>query len=380
MMVRYRNTSPKFSGEIYLNDNELEAGLISNQNIGISELATDTMLPESPRGSSLRPKRRYYCFALALILIFPSLAVAQSSTTQLPRVGYLAWSSCEWLSNLDEPFLRGLTDLGYKLGETVIIECRSANGHNEGLATAAAELVGLRVDVIVSGSEPAARAIYGVTKTIPIVSIFSGDPIAAGMANSLAQPGGNVTGVSYYATELTGKRLDLLKKAVPELTRVDVLSNPDVSYFPFDKDTKQAAQRLGIAVRFHHVREPADIDKAFTVMKAENAQAVFVLPDLMLAGEGSRIATLALEQQLPTMAWGYWYANQGCLLAYSAWYPDLDYRLAFYIDRILKGAKPGDLPIEQPTNYVLSINLKTAEALGLKLPQTLLLQADNFIE
>ena len=380
MMVRYRNTSPKFSGEIYLNDNELEAGLISNQNIGISELATDTMLPESPRGSSLRPKRRYYCFALALILIFPSLAVAQSSTTQLPRVGYLAWSSCEWLSNLDEPFLRGLTDLGYKPGETVIIECRSANGHNEGLATAAAELVGLRVDVIVSGSEPAARAIYGVTKTIPIVSIFSGDPIAAGMANSLAQPGGNVTGVSYYATELTGKRLDLLKKAVPELTRVDVLSNPDVSYFPFDKDTKQAAQRLGIAVRVHHVREPADIDKAFTVMKAENAQAVFVLPDLMLAGEGSRIATLALEQQLPTMAWGYWYANQGCLLAYSAWYPDLDYRLAFYVDRILKGAKPGDLPIEQPTNYVLSINLKTAEALGLKLPQTLLLQADKFIE
>ncbi len=380
MMVRYRNTSPKFSGEIYLNDNELEAGLISNQNIGISELATDTMLPESPRGSSLRPKRRYLCFALALILIFPSLAVAQSSTTQLPRVGYLAWSSCEWLSNLDEPFLRGLVDLGYKPGETVIIECRSANGHNEGLATAAAELVGLRVDVIVSGSEPAARAIYGVTKTIPIVSIFSGDPIAAGMANSLAQPGGNVTGVSYYATELTGKRLDLLKKAVPELTRVDVLSNPDVSYFPFDKDTKQAAQRLGIAVRVHHVREPADIDKAFTVMKAENAQAVFVLPDLMLAGEGSRIATLALEQQLPTMAWGYWYANQGCLLAYSAWYPDLDYRLAFYVDRILKGAKPGDLPIEQPTNYVLSINLKTAEALGLKLPQTLLLQADKFIE
>ena len=380
MMVRYRNKSPKFSGEIYLNDNELEAGLISNQNIGISELATDTMLSESPRGSSLRPKRRYHCFALALILIFPSLAVAQSSTTQLPRVGYLAWSSCEWLSNLDEPFLRGLVDLGYKPGETIMIECRSANGHNEGLVTAAAELVGLRVDVIVSSSEPAARAIYGVTKTIPIVSIFSGDPIAAGMANSLAQPGGNVTGVSYYATELTGKRLDLLKKAVPELTRVDVLSNPDVSYFPFDKDTKQAAQRLGIAVRVHHVREPTDIDKAFTVMKAENAQAVFVLPDLILGHEGSRIAALAIEQRLPTMAWGYWYANQGCLLAYSAWYPDLDYRLAFYIDRILKGAIPGELPIEQPTKYVFSINLKTAETLGLKLPQTLLLQADNFIE
>lgn len=379
-MVRYRNTSPKFSGEIYLNDNELEAGLISNQNIGISELATDTMLPESPRRSSLRPKRRYHCLALVIILFFPLVAVAQTSTTQVPRVGYLSWSSCEWLSNLDKPFLRGLVDLGYKPGETIMIECRSAKKLYSGLDTAAAALVELQVDVIVSGSEPAARAIYGLTKTIPIVSVYSGDPIAAGMARSLARPGGNATGVSYYATELTGKRLDLLKKAVPELTRVDVLSNPAVSYLPFDKDTKHAAQRLGIAVRVHHVREPADIDKAFTVMKAENAQAVFVLPDLMLAGEGSRIATLALEQQLPTMAWGYWYANQGCLLAYSAWYPDLDYRLAFYVDRILKGAKPGDLPIEQPTKYVLSINLKTAEALGLTLPQTLLLQADKFIE
>ena len=322
----------------------------------------------------------YHCLALVIILFFPLVAVAQTSTTQVPRVGYLAWSSCEWLSNLDEPFLRGFTDLGYKPGETVTFECRSAKKLTSGLDTAAAALVELQVDVIVSGSEPAARAAYRATKTIPIVSVFSGDPIAAGMAHSLAKPGGNVTGVSYYATELTGKRLDLLKKAVPALTRVDVLSNPAVSYLPFDKDTIQAAHRLGIDVRVHHVDDPADIDKAFTVMKAEKAQAVFVLPDLMLAGEGSRIAALALEQRLPTMAWGYWYANQGCLLAYSAWYPDLDYRLAFYVDRILKGAKPGDLPIEQPTSYILSINLKTAETLGLELPETLLLQADKFIE
>jgi putative ABC transport system substrate-binding protein len=322
----------------------------------------------------------YHCLALVLILFFPLVAVAQTSTTQVPRVGYIAWSSCEWLSSLDEPFIRGFTDLGYKLGENIMIECRSAKKLTSGLDTAAAALVELKVDVIVSGSEPAARAAYRATKTIPIVSVFSGDPVAAGMAHSLAKPGGNATGVSYYATELTGKRLDLLKKAVPALTRVDVLSNPAVSYFPFEEDTKRAAERLGIAVRVHHVPEPADIDKAFAAMKAENAQAVFVLPDLMLSGEGSRIATLALEQRLPTMAWGYWYANEGCLLAYSAWYPDLDYRLAFYVDRILKGAKPGDLPIEQPTNYILSINLKTAEALGLKLPQTLLLQADKFIE
>jgi putative ABC transport system substrate-binding protein len=322
----------------------------------------------------------YRCLALVIILFFPLVAVAQSSTTQIPRIGFLAFWPCETPSYADPDFLRGLADLGYKLGETVMIECRSAEQLNSGLDIAAAELVELQVDVIVSSSEPAARAVYAATKTIPIVSIYSGNPIAAGMARSLAEPGGNATGVSYYATELTGKRLDLLKKAVPELTRVDVLSNPAVSYFPFEEDTKRAAERLGIAVRVHHVLEPADIDKAFTVMKAEHAQAVFVLPDLMLGEEGSRICGLALEQRLPTMAWGYWYANQGCLTAYSAWYPDLTYRLAFYVDRIFKGAKPGDLPIEQPTKYVLSINLKTAETLGLKLPQTLLLQADKFIE
>jgi putative ABC transport system substrate-binding protein len=245
---------------------------------------------------------------------------------------------------------------------------------------AAAELVGLGVDVIVSMSEPAARAAHEATDTIPIVSIISGDPVAGGLARSLAKPGGNLTGMSYYATELTGKRLDLLKKAVPELTTVDVLANPVVSYLPFEEDTMKAARRLGVAVRIHRISEPADLASAFSAMKAESAQAVFVLPDLMLGSEAQRIATLALEHRLPTMTWGYWFANAGCLMAYSTWYPDLSYRLAFYVDRILKGANPGDLPIEQPTKYILSINLKTAKTLGLKLPQTLLLRADKFIE
>jgi putative ABC transport system substrate-binding protein len=308
-------------------------------------------------------------------MTLPTFAAAQT-----PLIGWLSWSHCETPSSASPHFLRGLGDLGYKPGETVTVECRSAGRHDDGLVAAATELVELGVDVIVSESEPAARAAHEVTDTIPIVSNFSGDPVAAGLARSLAQPGGNVTGLSYYATELTGKRLDLLKKAVPELTTVDVLSNPVVSYLPFEEDTKRAASRLGIAVRIHHVSEPTDLVNAFAAMKADSAQAAFVLPDLMLAHEASRIADLALEHRLPTMAWAYWYANVGCLMAYSAWYPDLTYRLAFYVDRILKGAKPGDLPIEQPTKYVLSINLKTAETLGLELPDTLLLQADNFIE
>lgn len=313
--------------------------------------------------------------SVMLMLILPALAIGQSSPKQTPRIGILAWSSCE-----SPLFLHGLRDLGYKPGETVTIECRSAGGHYEGLAVAATELVGLGVDVIVAMSHPVANAAHGATDTIPIVSIFSGDPVAAGLARSLAEPGGNLTGMSYYATELTGKRLEFLKEAIPELRTVDVLTNPILSYLPFEEDTERAASRLGVAVRFHQVSGPAEIVSAFSAMKAKNAQAVFVLPDLMLAQEAPRIAALSLKHRLPTMAWGLWFTKAGCLMAYSAKYGYLVYRLASYVDRVLKGEKPGDLPIEQPMTFSFSINLKTAKALDLELPQTLLLLADEIIE
>jgi ABC-type uncharacterized transport system substrate-binding protein len=323
---------------------------------------------------------QHYCgIACAMVLAFPILALAQTSNSHVPLIGVLQWWPCGPIDE-NSPFRKGLRDLGYKPGENLKIECRSADQRGDQLPVAAAELAGLEVDVIVSFSEPVARAAYKATDKIPIVSIFSGDPVASGMARSLSQPGGNVTGVSYYATELTGKRLDLLNKAMPELTTIEVLANPAVSYLPFEEDTKQAAAKLGLAVRIHNISKPSDLDSAFSTMRDNNAQAVFVLPDVMLAGEASRIATLALEHKLPTMAWGFWYVELGCLMAYSTWYPDHNYRLAFYVDRILKGARPGDLPIEQPTKYILSINLKTAATLGLELPQTLLLSADNFIE
>ena len=204
--------------------------------------------------------------------------------------------------------------------------------------------------------------------------------MAAGLARSIAKPGGNLTGVSYYATELTAKRLELLKEMIPGIAAVDVLANPVVSYLPFEEDTKKAAGRLGVALRIHPVSELAELASAFTEMTAKNAQAVFVLPDLMFANEARRIAALALEHRLPTMAWGTWFTPAGCLMAYSARYDVLAHRLASYVDRILKGAKPGDLPIEQPMTFQLSINLKTAEALGLEVPQTLLMRADKLIE
>jgi putative ABC transport system substrate-binding protein len=313
---------------------------------------------------------------IILMLIFPVLAAGQSSATQMPRIGLLRWSSC----NTDPSFLRGLVELGYKPGETVTIECRSAGGHDNGFATAAAELVQLGVDVIVTMSQPAGHAARNATNTIPIVTIVSGDPVAAGLARSLAKPGGNLTGVSYYATELTAKRLEFLKEMIPEISTIDVLANPIVSYLPFETDTKRAGGQLGVAVRVHQVSKPGDLAGAFSAMKAENAQAVFVLPDLMLSYSAQRIAALALEHRLPTMAWGTWFTSAGCLMAYSARYDLIAHRLAYYVDRILKGAKPGDLPIEQPMKFNLSINLKTAKALGLDVPQTLLLRADEIFE
>ena len=315
----------------------------------------------------------------ALVLVLPILVLASPANAKTPVIGILKWWPCG--PEVDgSPFQNGLRDLGLKPGENVRIECRSAERQASKLTLAAAELVGLEVDVIVSFSEPSAKAAYEATDKIPIVSIFSGDPVASGMANSISRPGGNVTGVSYYATELTGKRLDLLSEAMPEMTTVEVLANPAVSFLPFEEDTKQAAEKLGLAARIHQINQPSDLDKAFAKMRTNNAQAVFVLPDLMLASEASRIADLALEYNLPTMTWGAWYVNLGCLLAYSTGYGDHEYRLAFFVDRILKGEMPGDLPIEQPTKYILSINLKTAAALGIDLPQTLLLSADNFIE
>ena len=327
-------------------------------------------------------RQRCLYLACALVVTLPGLAAGQSPSTSMPRIGVLSWSSCEkdWLVDISGPFLRGLGEFGYKPGETFTIECRGAGRRYDGLVTAAANLARLPVYVIVTQSEPAGRAAHEATTTIPIVTNISGDPVGGGLARSLAKPGGNLTGVSYYATELTAKRLELLKEMLPEVTTVGVLANPNVSYLPFEEDTKRAAGRLGITARVHQVSEPADLESAFSQMKAEGAQAVFVLPDLMLASEASRIAALALEHRLPTMAWGGWFTQAGCLMAYSSDYGEMTHRLAFYVDRILKGAKPGDLPIEQPTRFKLSINLKTAAALGVEAPQSILLLADEVIE
>ena len=179
---------------------------------------------------------------------------------------------------------------------------------------------------------------------------------------------------------MTGKRLELLKDSIPGIVSVGVLVNPDVSYLPFEEDTRKAAQLLGLAVTFHQVREPTALDDAIHRMKAEGAQAVFVLPDVMFATEAKYIADAALAERLPVMAWGSWFTELGCLMAYSADYESLVRRLALYVDRILKGAQPGDLPIEQAARFELSLNLRTARIIGVAMSPELLLRADKVIE
>jgi putative ABC transport system substrate-binding protein len=312
-------------------------------------------------------------------VLLPALLIAASAFAQtaptVPHIGWLAWARCATAS-----FENGLRDLGYVPGTSVVIECRSAGGRYERLPRAAEALVRRGVDVIVAASQPTAQAAHDATRTIPIVMIASGDPVASGLVDSLAHPGGNITGLSYYATELTAKRLELLREAVPRIARIGVLANPAVAYLPFVTDTVRAAATLGLDVAIHQVSEPAEIDVAVADMADEGADAVFVLPDLMLSDEAERIAAAALRHRLPTMAWGAWFTEAGCLIAYSAEYANMTRSLAGLVDRIIKGARPGDLPIDQPSRFRLSINQRTARALGIALPQSFVARVDEEIE
>ncbi|SCZ06290.1 ABC transporter substrate-binding protein [Microvirga guangxiensis] len=276
--------------------------------------------------------------------------------------------------------IAGLKDLGRKPGEDIVIECPLTGKRYEGLAPAMSDLVKLPVDVLVSESEPAGHIARSVPQTVPNVTILSGDPVGSGLAQSLAKPGGNLTGLTYYATELDGKRSELLKDMIPGISSVGVLANPDVSYLPFETDTRNAAKLLGIMLVVRQVQEPSALDGAIHQMKAEGAQAFFVLPDVMFASEAKHVADGALAEQLPLMSCGAWFTELGGLIAYPADYASLIRRLALYVDRILKGAHPGDIPIEKVTRFELSLNLRMARTIGVTSPPKLLMRTDKVIE
>jgi putative ABC transport system substrate-binding protein len=283
-----------------------------------------------------------------------------------------------------EAFRQGLRDLGYAEGRNLVIEYRDAEGKFERLPALAAELVALKVDVILAGSTPHAVAAKQATRTIPIVVASVGDPVSSGLVTSLARPGGNVTGLSILAPELVGKCLELLKQAVPGVSLVAVLWQPGAAGERTVRDMLKAAEvaarALGVRPQFVEARGPADFDRAFSDMTKARAGALTVLGTPMFFNERRRLVELTAKNRLPAVYPLREYVDAGGLMAYGPNLADLFRRAATYVDRILKGAKPADLPVEQPTKFELVINLKTAKALGLTIPQSVLGRADRVIE
>jgi len=320
---------------------------------------------------------------MPLAMLVAPLAASAQQAAKIARIGYLTPNLAASPNN-HEAFRQGLRDLGYVEGRNVMIEYRSAEGKLERLPALAAELVALKVDVIVAVSTPQGLAAMQATKAIPIVFANAADPVASGLVTSLARPGGNVTGLSFLAPELVGKCLEQLKQAVPGVDRVAVLWLPGALGERTDKDmltgADVAARALGVRLHFVEARRPADIDRAFSDMTRARAGALTVLGSTMFISERRRLVDLAAKNRLPAVYSAREYVGAGGLMSYGANSADLHRRAATYVDKILKGTKPGDLPVEQPTKFDLVINLKTAKALGLTMPQSLLQRADQVIE
>ena len=325
---------------------------------------------------------------LLLAFIFPaacfvSLGLASAVDAQQPasprRIGVLLVGFSPE-SKAARTFRQGLGDAGYAEGRDVVIEWRSANGDYEKIPQLVADLVQHKVDVIVVDSVRAARAALQGTSTIPIVMGPVADPLGSGLVTNLAHPGGNITGLSLMLDELIKKRLQLLKEAVPRATRVTVLWNPDTPFHTKAvEDLKAAAPSLSIELKFVGVRTPEEIDPAFSVVSRAHAQALYVIGDPFFFAHRTTLLKLASKARLPAIYSTREFANEGGLMSYGPNFGDVFRRSAGYVDKILKGARPGDLPIEQPTKFELVINLRTAKVLGVTIPESILLQADEVI-
>ena len=314
-----------------------------------------------------------------LYLAAPLAAEAQAGRAW--RIGYLTPAGVESGNPFLPAFRQRLRELGYIKGQNVTLEIRSADGREERYPGLAAELVRLNVDVIVAPSNPAIAAAQNATTSIPIVMLIASDPVATGFVASLARPGGNITGLTVQSTDVTGKRLQLLKEAVPHLSRVAVLLDPG---FPGARrgltKADAAATVLGLQLKAVEVRSPGELEGAFAAATRNRAGAVSSIAGSMGFAHRGRIAELAVKHRLPTVGPSSEYAEAGWLIGYGPSYTEQFRRAADFVDRILKGTRPADLPVEQPTKFHLAINLKTAKVLGLGIPQSLLLRTDQVIE
>jgi len=325
--------------------------------------------------------KKIFSFALSALIVALSFP-AEAQQTKIPRIGFLVPSSPSASSSRIAAFRQGLRELGYVEGKNIVIEYRYAEGKQDLQTDLAAELVRLKVDLIVTSSTPGVLAVKKTSSTVPIVfATISDDPVASGLVASLARPGGNITGLTLLGPELGGKRLELLKEAVPNVTRVALLWNSaNPSHGLQSKETHAAAQAMGLQLQSLEVRSSREFDSAFETALRERAQALITLPEPLFNTHLKRIVEFAAKNRLPAMYAVPEFADTGGLMAYGPSYPDLYRRAATYVDKILKGAKPADLPVEQPTKIEFIINLKTAKQIGLTIPPNVLVRADKVIK
>lgn len=327
-------------------------------------------------------RRRFLGIAGSALLVAPLVGEAQQPARKTFRIGVLAAGGASDLSLRFDPFRQGLRELGWIEGQNISIQYRYAEGQFDRLRDLAAELTRSKVDIIVTSSTPAAVVAKQSTETIPIVMISVADPVGLRLAASLSHPGGNATGVSYsVGLEIFIKQVELLKETIPKVRRVAVLSNRDHPSHPLIvRDAEAPARSLGIELQILEARAPNEFDRAFGAMGRARAGALLIVGDPMFTLHRTRLAELAARNRLPTASSVREFVEAGALMSYGPRLPDLFRRAAYFVDKILKGAKPGDLPIEQPTKYELVINLKTAKTLGVTVPQSMLLRADEVIQ
>ena len=324
--------------------------------------------------------RKVICLALGTVLCALSSSADAQQPKQLPRVGYLASGSRSSELSHIESFNQGLRGRGYTEGQNIIIEYRFAEGKLDRLPALAADLVRSKVDVIVTGGGPTTRAAKDATKSIPTVLVNTSEPVALGFVASLAKPGGNMTGLASIQTDLGGKRVELLKEILPQLSRLAVLANRDVPGYGVQmKEVEVAAQTIGLQLQVEDIRGPNDLEKAFSAITKGRAGALLGLTNPTFNILRSRIAELAVKSRLPSMYGDKVFVDSGGLISYGPDVLDSFRRAAVYVDKILKGAKPADLPVEQPTKFEFIINLKTAKQIELTIPPSVLARADKII-
>jgi len=324
--------------------------------------------------------KKIYRIALCTMLFALSLSAEAQQPTKIPRIGYLLGASLSASSTRTEAFRQGLRDFGYVEGNNIIIEWRSAEGKFDRLPALAAELVRLKVDVIVTAGPIPTRAAKEVTSTIPIIMTQDPDPVGNGFVASLARPGGNITGLSTLAPELSGKQLELLKEIIPKLTRVAVFgTSTRAGNAQALKEIELAAGAFKVKLQYLDVLDPKDIETAFQAATKGRAEAVLVLQSAVFFSQRTQIAELAIKSRLPAIYYTTEFVEAGGLMSYATSYTDLFRRAATYMDKILKGRTPSDLPVEQPMKFEFVVNLKAAKQIGLTIPPNVLVRANKVI-